>query len=157
MCVNTGIAIHPAQVAAIQATWLPKEHGGLWTERIIAETTSSCGDSQNSLGVSFTPPAVFPSANLNEMRVFSHCPQSGLIRYEQIAVDDELAKVLKVCGATTEDVTWQCEPYWIDGDVLQQYRSQSITLEPGCRIDFYVRDLYGEKLGLHIRKASSSE
>jgi len=79
----------------------------------------------------------------------SHYPLSS-IRYIDVTVDDELEHVELVCHDTQKDIRELFSPLIIEGEVLPHYQSERIEVQPGCRIDFTIKDILGVKISIKI-------
>ena len=114
-------------------------------------TTHTCVSSgYQSLGNRWVSPATFIPVAQGSTVTLSHCPPASSVQYSEIAVDDEILKVEKVCSQSTTDITVLFEKFTKSNKILPYYRSARIDLEPDCRIDFIIKDTAGENAGLVI-------
>jgi hypothetical protein len=83
-------------------------------------------------------------------RTYSHCPPEISIRYREMGFDDDLSKVVIVCPSESVDVT--ASFYRLDrpNEILPVYRSSTLTVPDGCRIDFTVIDTLGGNIAMHF-------
>ena len=83
-------------------------------------------------------------------RTYSHCPPETSIRYREMGFDDDVSKVVIVCPSESIDVT--ASFYRLDRpeEILPVYRSSSLTVPDGCRIDFTVIDILGGNIAMHF-------
>lgn len=95
---------------------------------------------------------VFVDAKKGETKIFSHCPPGTSIRYELLAVDDEIDRVEVVCSFGVTDIT-ELFSRTETTELLPHYQSLPIDLEGNCRVDFIVKDIHGGRIGMIIKKS----
>ena len=94
----------------------------------------------------------FVAASGGERKVFSHCPSANWFKYDLLAVDDELERVDLVCAAVSTDISDLFVRVATD-ELLPHYRSGIIDRGEHCRVDFTIKDIHAEQMGVLIKKA----
>lgn len=119
-----------------------------------SQTTLLCLPTQyTSIGNGWTSGPMFVSAQTGGTKTFTHCPPMTTIKYDSIAVDDEISKVELVCGDGATDISAFFTPFKVDGKLLLHWRSSRIELKQNCRIDFTIKDSAGVNIGLMIKES----
>lgn len=163
LCRPDASATHPEEPTQIAPVVNTANPSILPTDTVqpanIAPTAISnhlCVPTQyQDLGNSWTV-GLFPPTTQGSVTIFSHCPPSNTIQYNEFAVDDKLIKVEKVCSDSTTDITNMFTEFTVQGELLPHYKSELIDVGADCRVNFHAQDIYGGNSGVIIMSAQPS-
>lgn len=110
-----------------------------------------CGDENHTALKTGLVDSVRELVTPGAMKTYSHCPSFSSIRYIDVTVDDDLAKVELVCPDSTKEIRSLFSVLTVAGALLPHYESQIIELSSGCRVDFTVQDILGGNIGLDFQ------
>lgn len=81
--------------------------------------------------------------------VYKHYP-AGNIKYSLVQPDDSLAKVFMVCGFSRTNIFNYFRPIGEPSN-MSSYQSAKFFVRNGCYIEFTVRDILGNEIGIYIQ------